>query len=133
MSGKVWEYFLELVIKRIQKLEKKQQISSWRERKEKFLELDREKKFIESDGEEGVQCTSLEQLLETQKSWYFGGPHAERQSIKMFYGYGFGKPCSSMNSDIHVHEKGRLNQFDSVPRILSQIQDLVEYLHIYYE
>lgn len=51
----------------------------------------------------------------------------------MFYGYGFGKPCSLMNSDIHVHEKGRLNQFDSVPRILSQIQDLVEYLHIYYE
>lgn len=131
MSGKVWEYFLELVIKRIQKLEKKQ-ISSWRERKEKFLELDREKKFIESDGEEGLQCTSLEQLLETQKTevmvfWKW------RQSIKMFYGYGFGKPCSSMNSDIHVHEKGRLNQFDSVPRILSQIQDLVEYLHIYYE
>lgn len=55
------------MIKRIQKLEKKQ-ISSWRERKEKFLELDREKKFIESDGEEGVQCTSLEQLLETQKT-----------------------------------------------------------------
>lgn len=59
--------------------------------------------------------------------------HMQRESIKMFYGYGFGKPCSLMNSHIHVHEKGRLNQFDSVPRILSQIQDLLEYLHIYYE
>lgn len=103
----------------------KKNSKSWIERKSSLSQM--EKKGY------SVQVWNSCWRHRKQKSWYFGSAHAERQSIKMFYGYGFGKPCSLMNSDIHVHEKGRLNQFDSVPRILSQIQDLVEYLHIYYE